>query len=379
MWHSRSPASRSSRWIARQFGSPRSTAGALVIGIALMTNLSGCTSVPTRPSHSVDMLFAETTSTATPGAAIMVIQDGKVLQQSAYGMADIEHGVPFETDTSTRLGSVSKQFTAMAIMILEEEGLLDYDDPITRFLPEISRIADGVTIRNLLNHTSGLPDYYDVMVEVTGVERPLTRHALDTYAAWGEPVFAPGERYEYSNPGYELLALIVERASGERFGDFVEKRIFAELGMKNSVVLDDRHPQLAKRAYGYRIDGDGFAPNDDDPLNYIIGSGGVYSTVEDMYLWDQALYGENLVSKATLEKAFSPTRLNSGELFPYGFGWRFDEHLGRKRIAHGGAWVGYRAEMLRFPDEHLTVICLANRGDVDPTLLCHEIARGYLP
>jgi len=314
-------------------GFTRFDLGVPLIGIVCLMNLWGCMTAPTRPSAAVDALFAADTSTATPGAAIIVIQDGKVLQKSAYGMADIERGVPFETDTSTRLGSVSKQFTAMAIMILEEEGKLDYDDPITRFLPELSRFGDGITIRNLLNHTGGLPDYYDVMIEVTGVERPLTRHALDTYAAWGDPLFAPGERYEYSNPGYELLALIVERASDEAFGDFVEARIFAELGMTNSVVLDERHPKLAKRAYGYRIEGEGFAPNDDDPLNYIVGSGGIYSTVEDLYRWDQALYGEQLVSKATLAKAFSPTRLNSGELYPYGFGWRFDEHLGHRRIA----------------------------------------------
>ncbi|MBW2494100.1 MAG: beta-lactamase family protein, partial [Deltaproteobacteria bacterium] len=343
-----------------------------------MTNLSGCTTAPTPASRSVDALFTETTSAATPGAAIMVIRDGKVLQKSAYGMADVEHGVPFETDTSTRLGSVSKQFTAMAIMLLEEEGKLDYDDPITRYLPEISRIADGITTRNLMNHTGGLPDYYDVMVEVTGVERPLTRHALDAYAAWGEPVFAPNERYEYSNPGYELLALIVERASGERFGDFVEERIFAALGMKNSVVLDERHPKLAKRAYGYRIDGDGFAPNDDDPLNYIIGSGGIYSTVEDLYLWDQALYTENLVSKATLDEAFSPTELNSGELFPYGFGWGFDEHLGRKRIAHGGSWVGFRTFIGRYVDDRFSVIVLTNLAEAQPEALADTIAAIYL-
>jgi N-acyl-D-aspartate/D-glutamate deacylase len=343
-----------------------------------MTNLSGCTTVSTTPSSAVDALFADVTSTATPGAAIIVIQDGKVLQKSAYGMADIERGVPFETDTSTRLASVSKQFTAMAIMLLEEEGKLDYDDPITRFLPELSRFGDGIAIRNLLNHTSGLPDYYDVMVEVTGVERPLTRHALDTYAAWGEPVFAPGERYEYSNPGYELLALIVERASGEVFGDFVEERIFAELGMTHSVVLDDRHPKLAKRAYGYRIDGDDFALNDDDPLNYIVGSGGIYSTVEDLYLWDQALYGENLVSKTTLAKAFSPTRLNSGELYPYGFGWRFDEHLGHRRIAHGGSWVGFRTFIGRYVDDRFGVIVVTNLAEAEPEALADTIAAIYL-
>jgi N-acyl-D-aspartate/D-glutamate deacylase len=345
--------------------------------MACVMGLSGCRTVPTTPSSAVDALFAEVASTATPGAAIIVIQDGVILKKRAYGMADIERGVPFETDTSTRLASVSKQFTAMAIMMLEEEGRLDYDDPITRFLPELSRFGDEITVRHLLNHTGGLPDYYDVMLEVTGVERPLTRHALDTYAKWGDPVFAPGERYEYSNPGYELLALIVERASGEEFGDFVEARIFAELGMTNSVVLDDHHPRLAKRAYGYRIDGDGFALDDDDPLNYLVGSGGIYSTVEDLLLWDQALYGERLVTKLALAKAFSPARLNNGEFYPYGFGWRLGEHLGHRRIAHGGSWVGFRTFIGRYVDDRFSVIVVTNLAEAKPERIADTIAAIY--
>jgi len=348
------------------------------LAIACVPMLSGCATVTTESSPVVDAIFAGRLSTKTPGAAIIVIRDGKVLKKSAYGMADIEHGVPFETDTSTRLGSVSKQFTAMAIMMLAEQGKLDYDDPITRFLPELSRFGNQITIRNLLNHTGGLPDYYDVMVEVTGVERPLTRHALDTYERWGEPRFAPGERYEYSNPGYELLALIVERASGEVLGDFVAQHIFGPLGMKNSVVLDERPHTLAKRAVGYQVDGDGYAVDDDDPLNYIIGSGGVYSTVEDLYLWDQALYGDELVSQATLAKAFSPARLNSGELFPYGFGWRLDEHLGRKRIAHGGSWIGFRTFIGRYVDDRFSVIVLTNLAEADPEGIADTIAAIYL-
>ena len=362
----------------RFFGTARLSMSALLLGIASLMSLSGCRTVLTNPSAAVDALFADASSETTPGAAIIVIQDGVVLQKSAYGMADLERGVPFETDTSTRLGSVSKQFTAMAIMILEEEGRLDYDDPITRFLPELSRFGDEITVRHLLNHTAGLPDYYDVMVEVTGVERPLTRHALDTYAKWGEPLFAPGERYEYSNPGYELLALIVERASGEVFGDFVEERIFAEVGMPNSVVLDDRHPHLAKRAYGYRIDGDGFALNDDDPLNYLVGSGSIYSTVEDLYRWDQALYGENLVSKTSRAKAFSPARLNSGEFYPYGFGWRLDEHLGHRRIAHAGGWVGFQTFIGRYVDDRFSVIVLTNLAEAEPEGIADTIAAIYL-
>ena len=147
--------------------------------------LSGCKSVPTNPSTAVDALLAERQSETAPGAAFIVIQDGVVVQKGAYGMADIERAVPMATNTSVRLGSVSKQFTAMAIMILEEEGRLDYDDSVIRFLPELARYGDEITIRHLLTHTAGLPDYYEVIVEVTGVERPRTRHALDVFSGWG--------------------------------------------------------------------------------------------------------------------------------------------------------------------------------------------------
>jgi N-acyl-D-amino-acid deacylase len=342
-------------------------------------SLPGCETVPTAPSSAVDAIFAESTSSATPGAAIIVIENGAVVKKSAYGMADIERGVPFETDTSARLASVGKQFTAMAIMMLEEEGRLDYDDPITRFLPElIPRYGDGITVRHLLNHTGGLPDYYDVMPEITGVERPFTKHALDVYAQWGEPLFAPNERYEYSNPGYELLALIVERASEKTFEDFVEERIFAELGMTNSSVLDETHPKLAKRAYGYRIDGDGFTLDDDDPLNYIVGSGGIYSSAEDLYLWDQALYGENLVSAKTLAKAFSPARLNSGEFYQYGFGWDLGLHLGHRRFSHDGGWVGFASFIGRYVDDRFSVIVVTNLAEADAESIADSAAAIYL-
>jgi N-acyl-D-amino-acid deacylase len=355
----------------------------LWLGTGCLVLLPGCKSVPTNPSAAVDALRVERQSETAPGAAFIVIQDGVVVQKGAYGMADIERGLPMETDTSVRLGSVSKQFTAMAIMILEEEGRLDYDDPVTRFLPDLTRYGDVITIRHLLTHTGGLPDYYDAIVEVTGVERPSTRHGLAMFSRWGDPLFAPGERYEYSNPGYELLALVVEVASGQRFGAFVENRIFAPLGMTRSHVFDaytfDKSPaKLAKRAYGYRKAGDGFEFNDDDPLNDIIGSGGVYSTVEDMYRWDQALYAEQLVSEQTLAEAFTPARLNNGEAYPYGFGWRLDEHLGRRRIAHGGSWVGFRTFIGRYVEDRFSVVVLSNSAAAEPECLADTIASVYL-
>jgi CubicO group peptidase (beta-lactamase class C family) len=309
---------------------------------------------------------------------VIVIQDGKILKKAGYGMADLERGVPIESDTAFRLASVSKQITAMAIMLLEEEGRLGYDDPLTRFLPELSRFGDDLTIRHLLTHTGGLPDYYDVMVEVSGVERPLTKHALDVFSGWGEPLFAPGERYEYSNPGYELLALIVERASGRKFPEFVEGRIFAPLGMTHSVVMDEPSPHIAKRALGYRKNGDAFEVYDDDPLNYIFGSGGIYSTVEDLYHWDQALYGEQLVRAETLAEAFRPVRYNSGEAYPYGFGWGLEDHLGRRRVSHAGGWVGFSTFIARYVDDRFSVIVLTNLEDADAEGLANSIAGIYL-
>ena len=342
--------------------------------------LWGCGKAPTDPSTAVDALLAGEISETGPGVALMVIRDGTILKKAAYGMADLEHGVPIEADTAFRLASVSKQFTAMAIMMLEEAGQLDYDDPITRFLPDLSRFGDGITIRHLLTHTAGLPDYYDVIVRISGVERPLTRHALDVYSAWGEPLFKPGERYEYSNPGYELLALIVEKASGQTYDGFVEGRIFAPLGMSDSVVFGERARKIEKRAYGYSnsMDSNGYELDDDDPLNYIIGSGGIYSTVDDLYHWDQALYGEQLVSRETLAEAFTPNRLNNGEEHPYGFGWRIGKHLGHRRVSHAGGWVGFDTFIGRYPDDRFSVIVLSNRSDRDAGELAERVAELYL-
>jgi N-acyl-D-aspartate/D-glutamate deacylase len=333
---------------------------------------------PDAASVLVDELIGPAERAATPGAAVIVVRDGVVVKRVAYGRSDLANGVPIETDTAFNLASVSKQFTAMAILMLAEEGRLAYDDPIVRFLPELARFGEGVSIRHLLTHTSGLPDYYDVMVEVSGVERPHTRHALDVYSRWGEPRFAPGERYEYSNPGYELLALIIERASGRRYAEFVQERIFAPLGMAGTVVFDERTPEIPKRAYGYHREGEGFALDDDHPLNAVIGSGGIYSTAEDLVRWDQALQDERLVRADTLAEAFRPMRLTSGEQYPYGFGWSLEPHLGRRCISHTGSWLGFRAAIARYPDDHLSVIVLSNFAEMDAWGLAATVAAAYL-
>jgi CubicO group peptidase (beta-lactamase class C family) len=336
-----------------------------------------CAGTPPDPGAEIDRLLSGHRVDA-PGAAVIVIRDGSVVRRAAWGLADLERRIPIRTDTAFRLASVSKQFTAMAVMMLAEEGRLAYDDPITRFLPELSRFGDERKVRHLLTHSAGLPDYYDVMVEVSGVERPRTRDALAVLSRWGEPLFPPGERYEYSNPGYELLALIVERASGRSYAEFVEERIFAPLGMTSSAVYDERAPRIARRAYGYRRDGDGFRLDDDHPLNHVIGSGGIYSTVEDLFHWDQALYGEQLVRRETLAEAFRPARLDGGEAYPYGFGWRLTERRGLPCVWHGGEWLGFQTFLARYPDRRFSVIVLSNLVETDAEGLADTLAGLYL-
>lgn len=326
-------------------------------------------------SAQVDSLFAPLTEGIQPGAGVLVVWRGAIAHARAYGYADVARRVPLTVDSTFRLDSVSKQFTAMAIMLLAEDGRLKYDDPIARYLPQLASYP-GVTVRNLLNHTGGLPDYYDVIDTSQGW--PTNADALALLGKMASPVFPPGSRYEYSNPGYDMLAQVVEAASGQSFPQFVRERIFEPLGMKHSLVYDHTRPHVARRVLGYDPDATGFKLNDEHPLNGIVGAGGVFTTLGDMYLWDQALYGERLVSRATLDQAFTGAVLNDGTKIDYGFGWRIGEYRHTRRLEHGGSWVGFRSHIARHPDIGLTIVILANRSDFEPSKYIDRIADIYL-
>ena len=358
----------------------------LVLAAVTWLALAGCgggtstsVSLPDAAAE-VDALFAPFTTGKSPGAAAMVIRDGEVLHAGGYGYADLEREIPITPQTAFRLASVSKQFTAMAVMILAERGQLSYDDPLMKYLPELARFGDGITLRNLLTHTGGLPDYYDVLEAASTEHMPDTEAAMRFLAGWGEPLFASGERYEYSNPGYEMLALVVERVSGQRFGQFLEDNIFSPLGMNHTVVRDSTEPEIANRALGYSRADDSFTLNDDHVLNHIVGSGLMYSTVEDLALWDEALYTDTLVQPATLEEAWSPVRLANGEAYPYGFGWRLGRYggLGR-RLAHAGGWVGFSTFIVRYPEQRFSVVVLSNLDDFEGEDFANRITDIYYP
>ena len=336
---------------------------------ALMALLAGaCDSAPPANlsyAEQVDALFADLTEGVQPGAAVMVIRDGEIVHQAGYGYANVEERRPIDADTAFRLASVSKQFTAMAVMLLAEQGRLAYDDPVGRYLPPLAPFG-AVTLRHLMTHTGGLPEYYDIIDTSAGM--PSNADALALLSTMGGTVFVPGDRYEYSNPGYDMLASLVASVAGMEFAAYMRERVFAPLSMNGTLVHDQTRPDIPRRATGYRPDegGTGYLPDDEDPLNGIVGSGGVYSTLNDLYRWDQALYGDTLVGRATLEEAFTLARLNDGTLIDYGFGWRIEEHEGHRRVRHGGSWVGFRTHIARCPDERFTVIILSNRADLDP-------------
>jgi len=320
----------------------------------------------------VDSLLSEYASATDPGMAVMVIRDGEVLHANGYGVADRASARPLTPQTPVRLGSVSKQFVAFTTVMLHERGLLDYDDLAVRWIPEIERY-EGITVRHLLTHTSGLPLYYvfeGMMEEAESrVERPFTNADAAAYyrTTEVEPLFEPGSEYAYSNPAYEVLALITERATHRSFTDFIETELFEPIGMETARVRDLPSTVIPDRAIGYSADSTGvWVENDAHPYNWLIGAGGIYASLEDMYRWDQALWrwadeGDRLAD------VFSPMRLTTGEVSDYGFGWGLSDDP--PIVEHEGGWVGFRTYIRRYLDDRLTVIVLSNASlDLSDTM-----------
>ncbi|WP_226467426.1 serine hydrolase domain-containing protein [Luteimonas panaciterrae] len=359
----------------------RPSAFSLLLGAAI----GGCASVgPSSPSSSqsssTDALMHDYAHDDGPGAALLVLRDGTPLVRRGYGLADLEARVAVTPHTNFRLASVTKQFTATAILLLAEDGKLGLDDPVRKWLPSLPAAADPITLRHLLTHTSGLIDYEDVMApdareQVHDID---VLHLLETQH---KLYFAPGTGYRYSNSGYALLALIVGKASGrgfsgDGFASFLRERIFQPLGMTNTVAFEPGISTVANRAYGYsHIDGT-WQRTDQSSTSAVLGDGGVYSSIDDLAKWDAALYDDRLLSAASRKLAFaSHTKTDEPDVDGYGYGWRIHGEV----LWHSGETVGFRNVIVRWPQRHLTVILLTNRNDPEPYRLALKIAAQYLP
>ncbi len=313
----------------------------------------------------VDELFSAVTDTKSPGAAIAVVRDNEVVLVKGYGLADVERRTSITAQTVFRIGSVTKCFTAIAILQLHEKGQLDIDNPIAEYLPDFPH-GDQVWVRHLLSHTAGVPDF-------VSYEEAKTRQ-LD---------FAPGERINYSNTGYQMLGKIIEAASGQSYGEYLQTNIFRPLGMTRSGYGGSA--KLAGRATGYLLSANRVyeaAPPGD--ATGAFAAGGIYSTVEDMVRWEQGIADNKLLKRKTLDQAFEPGGLNQGRRTAYGFGWMVREWRGLREVGHGGDITGFNSYFVRYPGQRITIVVLCNTGMQPPGPLptagdlAHRIAEIYL-
>lgn len=326
---------------------------------------------------AVAALFREYDAAAVPGASVLVVRRGRVLYKHAFGLADLAAGSAATTSTNYRLASVTKQFTAMAIMILAERKQLAYDSKLTDFFPDFPTYGRRITINQLLHHTSGLADYEDLIP--AGTVTPLRdRQVLELLKQQPATLFPPGARFSYSNSGYALLALIVEKASGMSFAEFLRQHIFAPLGMSGTVAYEQGVSTVQQRAYGYTQDGAGFRKHDQSLTSSVLGDGGIYSSVADLYKWDQALYTNKLVSAATRRRAFTPVGASDQPNAAYGCGWYVETYRGLPTVWHYGSTVGFSTAIERFPRQQFTVIVLINRDHAEAHKLARKVADLYL-
>ena len=312
----------------------------------------------------IDQLFADF-SGDRPGAAVLVIKDGKQILSKGYGLANLERKTSCTSASNFRLASVTKQFTAMSILILSERGKLSLDDKMMKFLPEFPDYGKEITIRQLLTHTSGLPDYEDFMP--AGLTIPLSdRDVLYILRQQTKGRFTPGTQFNYSNSGYACLALIVEVASGQTFPAFLKENIFTPLGMRNSVAYVSGLSMVPHRAYGYAKSGDKFEVSDQSLTSAVLGDGGVYSSLDDLFKWDQALYTDKLISRRLLNDAFAVhSKTSDFEGSGYGYGWYVGTNSGTSHVWHYGSTCGFRTQITRYPEKKLSIVILTNRREAD--------------
>ena len=339
----------------------------LILGLILVMGLASQTlAQPAEDlSKSIDEILTQTYKPNEPGAAVIVVKDGKVVFRKGYGMANLELGVPVEPDMVFRLGSITKQFTAVAILMLVEQGKLSLDDDLTKFLPDYPTKGQKITITNLLTHTSGIKPYTSLPEWLAMWRKDVPLNDLIALFKDKPMDFAPGERYTYNNSAYVLLGAIIEKASGQSYADFVEKNIFAPLGMTHS-FYDDTARVFPRRVSGYSKPKDTWLNAAYLSMSQPYAAGSLASSVDDMALWDAALYTDKLVKQETLKRAWTSAKLNSGRLTGYGFGWSLNSYEGHPTIEHGGGINGFSTYAVRMPDDRVYVAVLTNKDSGGP-------------
>ena len=353
----------------------------------------------------IDAVFSGVTFPDAPGLAVLVRMNGQTVFERGYGVREFRSKAKIDEHTNFRLASFTKQFTAMAIMLLVHDGKLRYDETLAELFPDIPAYGKTITVRNLLNHTSGLPDYEDLMDAAEKAKDPLwspekqiqDAEVLELLKKEKSGKFAPGTSWSYSNSGYVMLGLIVAKASGKPYAEFLRERIFAPLMMNQTIVYQKGKNEVTNRAFGHSKEDGVFKETDQSSTSATLGDGGVYANLEDLVKWDDALRNHTLLSEKEFQPALATVKLNDGSephwplepnddnLHPgkpvsYGFGWFLDPYEGHQRMWHTGSTMGFRTMIERFTEAgSLTVIILSNRTDLDPEKLALNVASYYPP
>jgi CubicO group peptidase (beta-lactamase class C family) len=336
-----------------------------------------------RTTAQVDKVFADLANTGSPGCALGVFRDGRIIYAKGYGLASVELNSPITPQTVFDIGSTSKQFTAASIMLLEQQGKLSINDDVRKYIPELPDYTKNggpeITILNLLNHTSGLRDYLGLL-QLSGVSADSVTtddDALALIIRQKNLQFAPGSDWAYSNTGYFLLSVIVKRVSGLTLRDFASQNIFQPLGMAHTSFRNDHTMLIPNRALAYDP-GDKSGYKLDVSYYEQLGDGAVHTSVEDLAKWDDNFYSGNGAWKVVIPKLQERGKLDSGKVLEYAKGLFILDYRGLHAVRHGGAWGGYRAELLRFPDEHFSVSCLCNLANANPGKRADQVAEIYI-
>jgi CubicO group peptidase (beta-lactamase class C family) len=350
---------------------------------------------PTAPA--LDAIFSPLADASSPGLAVLVRKDGRTVFERGYGARELRSFAKIDPQTNFRLASCSKQFTAMSIMLLVHDGKLRYDDKLTDVFADFPAYGKAITIRNLLNHTSGLTDYEDLMAAAekrkgapiwTPTHQIQDAEVLDLLEHETAGKFAPGAQWSYSNSGYVVLGLVVAEISGKPFREFLRERILAPLKMSQTIAYQEGKNEVAHRAYGHSKENNAWRETDQSPTSATLGDGGIYSSLTDLAKWDEALAQHALVSEKEMQPALLATSAQpkwpansdrpEGLRASYGFGWFLDPYRNHARMWHYGDTVGFHTYILRFPAERLSIIVLCNRTDLDPESLATKVADMYL-
>ncbi len=373
----------------------------LVLFVFLVASSSRTESSQGQTATALDAIFSPLASANTPGLAVLVRKDGRTAFELGYGARELRSFDKIDSQTDFRLASCSKQFTASSVMLLVHDGKLRYDDKLTDVFADFPAYGKAIIIRNLLNHTSGLPDYEDLMAAVekrkgatvwTPTHQIQDAEVLDLLKQEAAGKFAPGTQWSYSNSGYVVLGLVVAKISGKPFREFLRERIFTPLKMSQTLAYQKGINEVPQRAYGHSKEGNTWKQTDQSPTSATLGDGGIYSPLADLAKWDEALAQHTLLTEKEMQPALTPAKLTTGaqpkwptnsdrpEGTPaaYGFGWFLDPYRNHDRMWHYGDTVGFHSYILRLPADRLTIIVLCNRTDLDPESLAAKVADFYI-